>query len=151
MQAVEFALDERRFALPLGSVRRIVRAVEVTALPGAPPIVLGAIDVAGTVIAVLDTRQRLGMPARPVDATQHFIIADTARRTVALVIDEPRGVIEPDATRLAEPAQIASGLESLMGIAALEDGLVLIQDLEAFLSNDDARALDESIGRSAHC
>lgn len=44
MRAVVFCLDGQRYALPLAAVRRIVRAVEVTPLPGAPAIVLGAID-----------------------------------------------------------------------------------------------------------
>lgn len=150
MPAVEFAIGATRIALPLASVRRIVRAVEVTPLPGAPPVVLGAIDMAGAIIPVLDTRRRLGLAATEVTPAQHFLIAATARRTLALVIDEPRGIIEADGAAVTEPSGIAPGLEGLRGVVALDDGLVLIQDLEAFLSLEEERALDEALAGGAH-
>lgn len=61
---VVFRLDERRYALPLSVVERVIRAVEVTPLPKAPPIVLGAIDVQGRVVPVLNVRRRFLMPDR---------------------------------------------------------------------------------------
>ena len=42
-QWVLFALDAGRYALPLASVERIVRAAEYTPLPLAPAAVLGAV------------------------------------------------------------------------------------------------------------
>ena len=53
-QLVVFRLDERRYALPLAVVERVVRAVDVTPLPKAPPMVLGVIDVHGRVLPVLN-------------------------------------------------------------------------------------------------
>lgn len=147
MQAVVFSLDGQRYALPLATVQRIVRAVEVTPLPGAPPIVLGAIDVEGTVLPVLDVRRRFLMPWREISPSDQFLIAMTARRAVALVIDEAQGVIEHEQSAVVDPTRIAPGLEQFHGVVKLEDGLVLIHDLEAFLSLDEARALDESIAR----
>ena len=94
MRAVVFCLDGQRYALPLAAVRRIVRAVEVTPLPGAPAIVLGAIDVEGSVLPVLDIRRRFLLPEREIGPADQFLIASTARRAVALVIDEAHGVIE---------------------------------------------------------
>jgi chemotaxis signal transduction protein len=40
-QFMVFRLGERRYALPLAVVEQVVRAVEVTPLSKAPPIVLG--------------------------------------------------------------------------------------------------------------
>ncbi len=38
-QLVVFVVDGQRYALPLEIVERVVRAVEVTPLPEAPPII----------------------------------------------------------------------------------------------------------------
>ncbi len=57
---VVFRLDEQRYAIPLAAVERIVRAVEVTALPEGPEIVLGVIDMEGRIRPVLDTRGKSG-------------------------------------------------------------------------------------------
>jgi purine-binding chemotaxis protein CheW len=147
IQLVVFGLDAQRYALPLASVERIVRAVEITRLPDAPAIVLGAINVAGRVLPVLNLRRRFGLPEREIEEADQFLIAHTARGTVVLVVDEALGMLECLATEIIQPTQIAPGLDHLQGVVRLEDGLVLIQDLEKFLSLDEARALDKAINQ----
>jgi purine-binding chemotaxis protein CheW len=149
MRAVVFGLDGQRYALPLAAVRRIVRAAEVTPLPGAPAIVLGAIDVEGSVIPVLDIRRRFLLPERELSPADQFLIASTVRRAVALVIDEAHGVIEREQSAIIGSDRITPGLEQFKGVVQLEDGLVLIHDLEKFLSLDEARVLDEAMDRTS--
>lgn len=147
MQLVVFRLDGQRYALPLAAVERIVHAVEVTPLPGAPAIVLGAIDVQGRVLPVLNVRRRFLLPEREVGLADQFLIARTARRALALVIDEAQGVIELPESAVIDAAQIVPGLEQFQGLVRLDGGLVLIHDLEKFLSLDEASALDGAKAR----
>lgn len=149
IQLVVFRLEEQRYALPLAAVERIVRAVEVTSLPDAPAIVLGAIDLAGQVIPVLDVRLRFRLPQREIGPADQFVIAHTAPRTVAFVVDEALGVIERTKSAVTDTAQIVPGLEQLHGVIKLDDGLVLIHDLEKFLSLDEVQALDQAMGQEA--
>ncbi len=148
-QWLVFCLDGGRYALPLAAVDRIVRAVYVTALPLAPDIVLGAIDVGGRVLPVFNMRRRFRLPERTIDPADQFLIARTAQRTVVLAIDAAQGVLERPATDTIDAASIAPGLGHLQGVIRLEDGLVLIHDLEQFLSPDEARTLDEAMSRQA--
>ena len=150
VQLVVFRLDEQRYALSLAAVERIVRAVEVTLLPNAPPIVLGAIDVEGHVLPVLDVRRRFGLRRREISPADQFLVARTAPRTVVLVVDEAQGVIERLQDEIIGSSQIAPGLEQFQGVVRLDDGLVLIHDLDKFLSLDEARALDEAINQEVH-
>ena len=147
-ELVVFRLDELRIALPLTAVERIVRAVEVTPLPGAPALVLGAIDVEGRVLPVLNLRRRFLLPEREIGPADQFLIAWTARRMVALVIDEAQGVIEREQSAVIGSDRIVPGLEQFQGVIKLDDGLVLIHDLEKFLSLDEARTLDEAMERA---
>lgn len=140
-----FRLAMQRFALPLVVVERIVRAVEVTRLPGAPPVVSGVINVGGSLVPVLCLRQRLGMPLRTIRPADQLLLARMGRRTVALLIDGVDGVFEIDASAVSNPARIAPGLEQFQGLAQLDDGLVLVHDLEKFLSLEEAKALDEAM------
>ena len=146
-QWVVFWLDKGRYALPLAAVDRIVRAVHVTPMPRAPGIVLGAIDVQGRVLPVFNLRRRFGLAERAIDPADHFLIAHTARRTVVLVIDAAQGVFEHAATAATPAANIAPDLGHIRGVIQLEDGLVLIHDLEHFLSPDEARDLDEAMSQ----
>ena len=55
---VVFRLDEQHYAVPLSVVERIVRMVDITPVPKTPEIVLGVINVQGSVIPVVDIRRR---------------------------------------------------------------------------------------------
>lgn len=140
-----FSLDAGRYALPLAAVERIVRAVEITRLPSAPPVVLGAIDVQGRVLPVFNLRRRFGLPEREIDPGDQFVIARSANRSVVLVIDAARDVLQCTASDTISAANIAKGLEHIQGVIRLPDGLVLIQDLDLFLSAAESRALDEAL------
>ena len=148
---VVFRLDEQRYALPLAAVERIVCAVEVTPLPGAPAIVLGAIDVEGRVLPVLNLRRRFFLPEREVGPVDQFLIARTPRRTVVLVIDEAHGVIEREQSAVISSDRIVPGLEQFRGVVKLDNGLVLIHDLEKFLSLNEAHALDQAMSQLQSC
>jgi purine-binding chemotaxis protein CheW len=149
IQLVVFLLDERRYALSLAIVVRVVCAAEVTPLPNAPAIVLGAIDLHGDVIPVLNVRRRFQLPQREIGVNDQFLIARTRRRMVALVVDEAQGVIEHAQSAIVNASLITPGLEQFQGVVKLDDGLVLIHDLEKFLSLDEAHMLDQAMNRGA--
>lgn len=147
IQLVVFRVNEQRYALSLAAVERVVRAAEVTQLPNAPPIVLGAIDVGGRVLPVFNVRRRFGLRDRDITPADQFLIARTTSRAVVLVIDDAQGVIECPQAEIIESGDIMPRLEHVEGVLRLDDGLVLIHDLETFLSLDEARALDEAMKR----
>jgi purine-binding chemotaxis protein CheW len=148
---VIFRLDEQRFALPLARVRRVLRAVEVTRLPHAPSIVSGVIDLQGEITPVLDMRRRLQLQEREVSVDDQFIIAQMSRRSVALVVDEVHGVCELEQSDVIKANMIGSAPAFIEGVIRLEESLVLIQDLEKFMSLDEAHRLDRAINRSEEC
>jgi len=142
---VTFSLDDRAFALYVSAVQRIIRVVEVTALPKAPEIVVGIINLQGQVIPVFDIRMRFHLPAREVQLNDELIIADTAKRTVALLVDSVNDVIEIPEEKIIAAGQILPGLEYVEGVVKTEDGMVLIHDLEQFLSLQEEKALHEAL------
>ena len=138
-----FALAGQRYALPLESVSRIVRAAAVTPLPLAPDPVAGALDVAGHVIPVYDVRRRFCLPRRPVGVDDHFVLARTAQRDMALIVDQVLGLIE--ARTMNEGGALAPHLRHLLGVLSLPDGLVLIHDLDRFLLPEEDAALQRAM------
>ena len=147
---VPFSLDGAWYALELGAVERVLPMAAVVPLPRTPEIVLGAFNLHGDVVPVVDVRRRLGLAPRGYALTARLLVARAGGRRLALPVDEVTGVREVDAGAVAAPAAVLPGLRHLKGIAALADGLLLIQDLEAFLSLDEqarlAAALEETGG-----
>lgn len=142
---VVFRLDGQRYALPLAAVGRVVRAVEVTPLPRAPHPVSGAVDIGGAVVPVFSLRRRLGLADRPVAVADHMVIARTARRTVALLVEAVDGVIDGTGRGIVPAAAVHPGLSHIEGIARDEDGMVLIHDLGKFLSLDEDAELEAAL------
>jgi purine-binding chemotaxis protein CheW len=142
---VVFFLEGSRYALALEVVERIVRATQVTPLPTTLPVLLGIVDVQGRVLPVLSLRRRFGLPERPIDPKDHFVMVLSAGRTVVLVVDDVAGVVESSEGELIDAARIAPQLEYVRGVIRMSDGLVAIQDLDAFLSSEERCALEEAM------
>ena len=140
-----FAIAALRCALDIATVETIIRAVEITPLPKAPDIVLGVINIRGRVIPVLNIRKRFGLPEREISINDSLIIAGTSGRPVALVVDEVSGVIEYNDSAVVKPGDIVPRLEYIGGVVKLNDGLVLIHDLDKFLSLEEEQLLDQAL------
>lgn len=143
-----FLLGSDRFALPCARVREIVTAVAVQSLPKGPRIVEGVVNVRGTVVPVLDVRSRFRHEPRALHHDQHFILAHTRGRLVALRVDRAVDVITVDASAI-RPASVVPGVDHVAGIAAVDDGLVVIQDLDRFLALEEAAAMDAALADAA--
>lgn len=136
-------LDGQSYALRLSSVQRVVHAVEVTPLPKAPEIVLGIINMQGQVIPVFNTRKRFGLPEKEIGIRDQLLIANTSRRTVALLVDSTGGVIECSEQEVVSDETILPGVKYVEGVIKLKDGMIIIHNLDSFLSLEEEKKLDK--------
>ncbi|MBI5238330.1 MAG: purine-binding chemotaxis protein CheW [Deltaproteobacteria bacterium] len=144
---VVFTLEGHRFALPLGNVQRVFRLVEVTPLPKAPEVVLGVVNIRGRIIPVVDIRKRFRLPERRSELSDHLIISDTSRRPVGIIAESVEGISECPEKEVVSPGEIIPGIEYVEGVARLKDGIVLIHDIEKFLSLEEEEILDQALAR----
>lgn len=141
---VAFTIDGQRFALPLPSVLRVIPVVEITPLPNAPAVIMGMVNIHGTVIPVADMRKRMGMAPRGQLLGDKFIIVKTPTRTLALTADEVDGVAEGRG-RFIAAREVAPGLKHIKGVVKLTGGLTLIHDIDGFLSIEEEQMLDDAM------
>jgi purine-binding chemotaxis protein CheW len=147
-QMLVFALDEQRYALRLNSVKRIVRIPEITLLPKAPEIVLGVVNVQGKIIPVIDIRKRFRLSHRDLDISHHLVMACTSRRNVGLVVDMAIDVIERTEEDAIAAEGICPNLNYVEGVVKLDGGLILIHNLDTFLSLEEDRVLEQAMART---
>ncbi len=145
LHLVIFILNEQQYALHLSSVDQIVRIVKITPLPKAPDIVYGVVNLKGKIIPVINIRKRFRLPEREIHLSDHLIIAKTSMRTVALLADEVSRVVETTASEVIESEKILAYMDYVEGVVKLEDGLILIHDLDRFLSIDEEKALGDAL------
>lgn len=140
-----FYLGPERYALEVDAVQSVVRAVEITPLPRAPDSVTGIINVRGQVVPVFNLRRRFRLPEREMQLDDHIILARTRRRGVALVVDAVGGVVEGAADDTVPAHAVLPGTEYVAGVVKRPDGLILIHDLNTFLSLDEEQALEAAL------
>lgn len=128
-------------------MRELVRAVAITPLPNAPALIEGVVNVRGRILPVLDVRARFRLPARPLDPSDHFIVASAGARGVILRVDRATHLALVDDA--AAPGTGDPGAVYEAGVATLDDGMVLVHDVAAFLSEAESRGLDAAMGASS--
>lgn len=137
---VTFRLDRERHALTLDAVERAIPAAAITPLPAMPRPVLGLLDLEGELLPVLSVRRRLGLADLALSPSHHFLVARMGPRRILVAVDEVESVVER--SWVQPPRDFGEGLR---GIARLDDGLVLIHDLEAFFAPEEWRVVDDAL------
>ena len=128
--------------------------VEISPLPGAPADIEGIVNVRGSILPVFDLRTRLGLPARPIDPAQHLVILASGTRASAVRVDSVEDFISIDdgdiAASIADSGLGGAAPRHVAGIAATTDGTTIIYDLAAFLSQSDAKTLDDALATTTN-
>jgi purine-binding chemotaxis protein CheW len=107
----------------------------------------GAINVGGEIVPVLDLDLRIGRPTTDRGMSARLVLARTSTRRVALPVDDVLGVIAVARDRIAPPVEQSPA--PMAGVVSLEDGVLAIYDLDAFLTADDELALDAALTGAA--
>lgn len=144
-QILVFTLDELSYALLLPTVLRVIHAVEVRRLPKAPEIISGIINIQGQIIPVADIRKRFGLAEREIELDDRMIIADTGKRKVALFVDTVTGIKDLATRQFVNSKESLPFAGYIRGVAKIDDELILIYDLEQFLSLDEEKELGQAL------
>lgn len=136
---LRFAVGAQELALELGRLEEIVEPGKITRAPGAPPWLLGALNLRGQALPVLDLAIKLGLPAA----------ADVGLRPAVLVFrtgaQAPRlgarvsgvlGFVEVDDRAIAPAPRVGGVLAPglLAGLVSIDGRFVPWLDLSAAVS-----------------
>jgi purine-binding chemotaxis protein CheW len=145
LEVLLFELAAERYGVATRDVLEVLRAVASRPLPLAPSVVEGIVDLRGDLVPVLDIRARLGLAPKPVEPSDHFVVGRAAERRVILRVDRALGLARLRSLPLTAAHNLPRGIDHIAGVARVADGLVLIHDLSAFLSELEVRQLDRAI------
>ncbi|MHB1629037.1 MAG: chemotaxis protein CheW [Bacilli bacterium] len=92
MKLVKFRIAKEYFALPIEAIQSIERVPSVRRVPAAPSHIVGIANLRGTVVTVIDMRERLGalLDAQGEDA--RLLVTKDA----AYLVDEALDILEVD-------------------------------------------------------
>ncbi len=112
-----FGLNGERFALPLASIREILKVAPVTEVPRSRPWVLGILSVRGRITTIIDLRLRLRMPSRDPVKQSRILLVDGGEEIIGLLVDEVFQVYRLSADEVELAAVVAGDMsEYVLGI-----------------------------------
>lgn len=145
-QVVVLHLGEEQYGVEIGRVHEIIRPQPITRVPRAPSFVEGVINLRGRVIPVLDLRRRFGMPAHPHTQATRIVVTELSDQVVGIMVDGVTEVLRVPDAAIEPPTAVVAGLDAeyLQGIAKLEDGLVILLDVDRVLGKEERRVLESA-------
>lgn len=143
--ALVFLIETQRFAVLAERVDFVTRAVALTPLPNAPDLILGLVNIRGDVLPAASVRRRSGFMDRPLRATDYFIVAHTPRRSLVLIADAIVGLLPFHSEDFSPADEILPGLPHVAGVLKHPDGMILIHDLDRFLSLEEEEYLKSAL------
>ena len=153
-QFVVFRLANEEYGAPIGSVQEIVRVPDqLTRLPKAPSFIKGVVNLRGTVLPVVDQRQRFDLGDIERSDRQRIMVFMIAGVRTGFIVDSvtevlkiPAGVIGPAPALSEEQARLISRVANL----EKQKRMVLLIDIDHLLDRHEVGAVIEASGNRVH-
>lgn len=145
MSILTFSVAGERYGVRAADVEEVLPAMSMARVPGVAPVIEGVVNLRGRAVPVLDMRARFGAARRPVEASDHLIVTRAGGRVVALRADRALELVAVREEDIVAASEVSLGALQVVGVAKLVDGLVIIHDPAAFLSQAEAARLDEAL------
>jgi purine-binding chemotaxis protein CheW len=142
-----FFVADLFFGVDVLHVQEVLRAQQMTAVPQAPDVIEGLINLRGQIVTAIDMRRRLLLPPREGDEDAMNMVVRTADGAVSLLVDEIGDVLDLDAGAYERPPENLdpAARDLISGVYRLKDQLLLVLDTERAVEVGNLLAPRETI------
>ena len=140
LQLVVFKIQTEDFGVEINSVQEIIRMVNITEIPRAPPYVKGLINLRGHIIVVINLSTIMRAQSKEVDANVRIIVTDVGGTVMGFIVDSVSEVIRmPGKSIEPTPSIITSKIRSeyIRGVGKINERLLILLNLNKMLSSEE--------------
>jgi len=125
-------------------VREVLKYQDIAPVPGAPDYVMGIINIRGTVISVINTRLRFGLPEKEPEENTRIVILEIGQHIVGIVVDSVAEVVYMKRSEIESAPQVNKddSARFIQGVCHRDDKLIILVELDKLLSEEELRELD---------
>lgn len=142
-QFLTFRLGGESFSIEVSQVREILDRTEVTRVPQTPAYMLGVINLRGSVVPVIDLRQRFGMEA--VERTRDSCIIvmelnlEGEQTVIGALADAVEEVLDMSRDEIEPPPRLGSrvNVDFIRGVGKRGEEFVMILDIDKIFSSEE--------------
>lgn len=143
LQIVCFKIGNEEYGIDILQVQEILKLPKVTRLPKSKPYIMGVIDLRSKVLPIVDLSKRFGIESNRLTENSRAIVVNISGKKVGLGIDSVSHVIKVNAGDIEPPPPVVRGISGkyIVGIAKVDDGFVVILDINQMFSVEELYAV----------
>lgn len=138
---VVFHLEEQKFAIHLSNVEQVTHSVQIKSLSISPHYIAGTVNIQGEILPVISVRGFLNFPMREIELTDHFIVVKSTNMRMVLWVDSADDIVTISEEEIEESRNNIVDSSYVEGIFKLRNGIVMINDLNKFLTHEQMSRL----------
>ncbi len=138
-QFLTFQLADAEYGLDILKVREIRVWEPATPLPNTPAFVKGVINLRGSVVPIIDLRERLGLPAQPYGPRTVVIVVNLGQgdqtKVVGMVVDAVCDEHSLNEALIRPPPDLGGPIERsfVVGLAEVPGRMIVLLDSDRLL------------------
>jgi purine-binding chemotaxis protein CheW len=148
-QYLTFIMADEEYGVDILRVQEIKGWDTVTPLPNTPEYVKGVINLRGTIVPIIDLRERFGLETVSYGPTTVVIVlkvnSQKGQRVMGIVVDAVSEVYNVPDEELKPAPDFGSSMstEVVKGLATVEEKMVILLDIDRLLDEKELNATEE--------
>ncbi|TQV75575.1 chemotaxis protein CheW [Aliikangiella marina] len=144
LQWVTFRLANETYGINVMQVQEVLRFSDIAPVPGAPPYVLGIINLRGNVVTVIDTCQRFGLPPIEITDNTRIVIIETSHQVIGILVDAVAEVVYLKQSEIETTPNVGNeeSAKFIQGVSHRDNELLILVDLNKLLGEEEWDELD---------
>ena len=145
---LSFYLSKEEYGIAILKVREIIGMVDVTPLPRTPQFVKGVINLRGTIVPIIDLRERFGLDSADYGRTTVVVVVKVERgessRVMGVVVDAVSDVYNLPENEIKETPDFGTALDAQFakGLATVDKKMIILLDIDRLLNERELISLD---------
>jgi purine-binding chemotaxis protein CheW len=145
-----FKLGEEEFGAHVSQVLNILEMTRITEVPKTPDYMKGVINLRGTVLPIIDTRIKFGLPETEYTNNTCIVVMDLdldgETVHIGAIVDEVLSVIEIEQDQIEPPPSIGNKYKSefIFGMAKVQEQFVMLLDMQKVLNSDEMAEITQA-------
>lgn len=146
-QYLTFKLADEIFAVDVAKVREILEWTNITKIPQTPDYMCGVINLRGSVVPVIDLKQKFGMAETEKTVNTCIIVVEVDQDGDTIVLgaiaDSVQEVFELEPAQIEPAPRIGTNLNTdfIQGMGKQNDSFIMILDIDRVFTDLDVASL----------
>ncbi|GGP06992.1 chemotaxis protein CheW [Oceanobacillus neutriphilus] len=140
-----FKLKDQTFAVHVQQIVSIERELSLTKVPRTPDFMMGVTEMRGIMTPMIDLRERLNLGGVEITDQTRTLVVQVDDMQIGMLVDQATEVKDIPASFIKPAPKLVGEIKDtfLLGVATIDDELILLLDLEQIIQFTEKNQLQE--------